>query len=140
MGTTTTLVSTFNELIYRFTLYMGGVRFHDWKHIHRTPPIDKRKFRIQHRYEVEFLIYRQACDDHVLLRGKLTDEHYDSYMVKAIFSGDFPANIEHLNRRTLYFNGKINRFAGPEKWTINTLVELYIDYLSKRIALAENTL
>lgn len=123
-------VCVIKELLFRLKLYLFGVRFYgrgdDLKGI---PVIYEAEYRIDEDHLVRFKFYRIECFDVVMKRGYLSRDTYPSFIVQAFLNDHFPDEVQHLNEKCFFFNGKTNSFGCSEQQTVELILDIYLDFL-----------
>lgn len=131
-------VEDLKQLFFRFKLYLFGVRFYevltkpDSKLIYRT------EFNIQDTFYLEIMFYRAECTDYLLKRGTLSTQDYNSYLITSNVRPmsasvgkmpDIPNYIALLNSRSFFFNGFFNKMGLSEKSLLETITDIYLDFV-----------
>ena len=117
------------ELFHRFKLYVFGVRFFEQINLDEAVLVKTAVYQIDEDHSVTFSFYKTASRDLFMKQGRISSVPYDSYIVTAKFSEDFPHYVRKYEERRIVFNGKANKLRRNEKATLELLLDIYLDYL-----------
>lgn len=117
------------ELLFRLKLYFFGVRFFEREKDVGVPVIFEACYTLLASYTIRLSFRRVECIDFVLRQGQIVGEVYDSYAVRADFSGVIPPLLEHLNGKCFFFNAHTNGFRGNEETILALISDVYLDFI-----------
>lgn len=121
------------ESLFRFKLYLTGVRFYEWFNTSDLQAVYFAEYVLPTGAQIKFSFFQLDCTDLVLKRGRLRLVHYQSYLVKADFSENFPDNVKTFDKRCFFFNGQMNRFGIDEEMTFALILDIYLDFLKAQL-------
>jgi hypothetical protein len=117
------------ELAFRFKLYLLGVRFYESHYNPSWQEVYRQTLKVGHRLTISLIFQKVPCSDFVLRRSSLNTENYSSYVVTAHFSAEVPQALQTLEDRPFFFNGRYNDFGVEERWTLELISDIYLDFL-----------
>lgn len=127
------------EILFRFRLYLTGIRFYEQKTDTEAPVIYEAEYRLDSEHRIKFKFYRVQCIDIILKRGKLVGEDYPSFVVQAFLDENFPEELRKFNQKSFFFNGRINSFGYSEQQSVELILDVYLDFLKTSLASVEKS-
>lgn len=132
-----------HELMFRFKLFILGVRFYRAANDRFTESVHKTVSSIGYGVNVTFEFFRIPCEDYVLKRGSLSLDNYVSYAIRArftqgeLFQSDtvLPTVINVMNDRIFFFNGHQNGLKVEESRIFDLIADIYVDFLKQSLKL-----
>lgn len=116
------------ELFFRIKLYLFGIHFYEIKSPAVLPVDFYKTHNLGRNGTIHLKFSRVNCTDLMLVRGKLKNTDYVSYIVSATSTGRISRIVGVLNDRQFFFNSRINKFKLEEDRVVQLIADVYIDF------------
>lgn len=121
------------EIFFRLKLYLFGIRFYERTVGSDVPLVREFHYHMTKTESLHLRFFEVSCVDIVLKRGRLTPEHYKSYVVLTSLIGDHPPEAMAYHGKKVFFNGRVNTFKHDVRQTQDLIADIYIDYLKTAV-------
>jgi len=132
-------MSIVHEILFRLKLFIFGVTFYEQAKSTGPVLISEATYNLISGHSIVFKFYRVECYDTTLRRNSIFEEAYDSYIVEAHTSPDFPDDPHFFNGKRFFFNGVRNGFGRSSKLNVERILDIYLDYLRLRYESKESS-
>lgn len=121
-----------HKLLFRFIIFIYGIRFYKTTLSLKSKEIRKASFLSLNQHVVEFLFYREECQDIIFQFDKIKKKNFVGYVVCAKFDVSLPDSLHQYNNMHFFFNSKYLKIIDEDR-VCKELANIYMDFIKHQL-------
>lgn len=118
--------------LFKLHLLFKGIRFYKTEVTPKNDEFRTATFHTVGKHRVEFLFYREVCEDLIFRGGKIKKETFIGYVIRARFDENLPEILYQYNNLKFFFNSRYLKIT-DENRICDALLNIYLDFLRNEI-------